>query len=344
MPFSNPFSFIACISQKFGENPQVYSRFKMLGHNGLDFAIPENTEILACFDGTITKIGYDATGYGNHIRYRDGNGCEVICGHLNQISVSEGAQITTGQIIGLSGNTGFSTGPHLHFGMRIYKNGCVQNYCNGYFGYVDPLLYLPMYQSAETSNEVITEVPEPQDSSVKSIPMPKAHAVSDWAKDSLEFVVDAGISNGERPSDFITREEFWLTLYHFAEHLEIADTMDEDFEPIDFSKLAIDQRPSEWAEFAYLWVKENGISNAARPKEFISREEVWTTLFRMFQEDTHFAKKHMTPKTPSSSWSRLAQNWAMANNISNGEKPFDFISREEIWVMLDRLDENLSNE
>lgn len=88
-------------------------------HTGTD--IPENTgtPIRAAFDGIVNRADYYG-GYGNCVIIRHINGMETYYGHMSRIHVEQGEWVTAGQIIGLVGNTGHSTGPHLHFETR-YK-------------------------------------------------------------------------------------------------------------------------------------------------------------------------------------------------------------------------------
>ena len=345
MKLANPFRYVAPISQYFGENPQIYSRFRMDGHNGVDFAIPENTELLSVFEGEVTQVGYDPTGYGNFIRLQSAEGYEVLYAHLNTIFVHEKDSLPAGQKIGLSGNTGFSTGPHLHFGMRLITNGIVQDYRNGFYGYIDPLPFWNEYgeEQEETFHGSAPEIPEEKEpKQQEKVELPAKEQPSEWAQEGYDFVTEEGISNGERPRDYISREEFWLTLYRFAEVVDMdEDLREDDIEAVDFSKLALDQRPSEWAEFSYFWVKALEISNGARPKEYISREEIWVMLSRFLSDQTEFVRQGVEAEERASSWAIPAQSWVMANGISNGERPHDFISREEVWLTLSRLSEKI---
>ncbi len=82
-------------------------------HRGLDIAVPEGTELMAAMDGTVMYARYDDS-YGNYIVITDENGYSVRYAHMSSLSVSEGQIVTHGDLIGYSGNTGGSTGPHLH--------------------------------------------------------------------------------------------------------------------------------------------------------------------------------------------------------------------------------------
>ena len=82
-------------------------------HRGVDIAVPEGTTVYATHDGTITEAGYDAS-FGNYIVITDSKGYTTKYGHLSQINVTAGQTIKKGRVIGKTGNTGASTGSHLH--------------------------------------------------------------------------------------------------------------------------------------------------------------------------------------------------------------------------------------
>jgi murein DD-endopeptidase MepM/ murein hydrolase activator NlpD len=87
-------------------------------HQGLDIAAPMGTTVTAAASGTIISAGWYG-GYGNYILIDHGGGMATGYGHLSQIFVSAGQQVQKGQAIGAVGSTGQSTGPHLHFEVRI---------------------------------------------------------------------------------------------------------------------------------------------------------------------------------------------------------------------------------
>lgn len=87
-------------------------------HPGLDIAAPMGTTVTAAASGTIISAGWYG-GYGNYILIDNGGGMATGYGHLSQIFVSNGQQVQKGQAIGAVGSTGHSTGPHLHFEVRI---------------------------------------------------------------------------------------------------------------------------------------------------------------------------------------------------------------------------------
>lgn len=101
-------------------------------HEGIDISVPEGTPIRAAADGTVILMQseYESGGYGNYTCIDHGGGLSTCYAHQSSFATSVGAQVSQGDVIGLSGNTGHSTGPHLHFEVRI--NGTA----------TDPLGYL----------------------------------------------------------------------------------------------------------------------------------------------------------------------------------------------------------
>jgi murein DD-endopeptidase MepM/ murein hydrolase activator NlpD len=87
-------------------------------HRGVDISVPANTPIVAPANGTVASAGWDG-GLGNAIKINHGYGYETIFGHLNKVLVRPGQRVKRGQPIGLVGNTGFSTGPHLHYQVQV---------------------------------------------------------------------------------------------------------------------------------------------------------------------------------------------------------------------------------
>lgn len=89
-------------------------------HNATDYALPVGTELYSVFNGTITKSDNLGDGYGESIKVDCGNGIVLHYAHLSKRHVEVGDTVSQNQIIGLSGNTGRSTGPHLHLSL-FYK-------------------------------------------------------------------------------------------------------------------------------------------------------------------------------------------------------------------------------
>jgi murein DD-endopeptidase MepM/ murein hydrolase activator NlpD len=101
-------------------------------HAGQDIAAPRGTPVVAAADGVITLAGTQ-NGYGNVVYINHGNGFATRYGHLSRIDVSVGQEIRRGEILGAVGSTGRSTGPHLHYEVRVNEAA------------VNPRRYLPSY-------------------------------------------------------------------------------------------------------------------------------------------------------------------------------------------------------
>ena len=128
-PFKNGFQQ----TQGFGENPDTYAQFGLKGHNGLDYATPTGTPILASISGMVIEaVKSGDVGYGKYVKIENDE-YGSLTAHFQRVDVEIGQQVTEGQQIGLSDNTGFSTGPHLHWG--IFSKP--RDRGNGYDGYID---------------------------------------------------------------------------------------------------------------------------------------------------------------------------------------------------------------
>lgn len=113
MEFANPVSEEYEISSGFGYRIDPF-RHRKAFHEGIDIPLPEGTPILASLDGIVIKTGKDSSG-GKYVKLKHDNGYTTLYVHLSRIIATKGSKVNQGDIIGLSGNTGRSTGPHLHF-------------------------------------------------------------------------------------------------------------------------------------------------------------------------------------------------------------------------------------
>jgi len=93
-------------------------------HRGIDWAVPPNTAVMAALPG-VARVRQDPDGFGTYVVVEHGNGRETIYAHLNGATITDGQRVEQGQRIGLSGSSGNSSGPHLHFAVRV--NGEYQN-------------------------------------------------------------------------------------------------------------------------------------------------------------------------------------------------------------------------
>ncbi len=124
----------AQISQGFGpttfwfEPPYgAYPHF----HTGIDLVEPFGSPVYAADDGVVALVGNNANGYGNYVVIAHSGGFNTLYGHLSTALVKVGQTVTQGTVVGLEGSTGNSTGPHLHFELRINQKP------------IDPTPYLP---------------------------------------------------------------------------------------------------------------------------------------------------------------------------------------------------------
>ncbi|HEX8993794.1 MAG TPA: peptidoglycan DD-metalloendopeptidase family protein, partial [Candidatus Paceibacterota bacterium] len=119
------FGNLFCVTQYFGNtsfstaNPQIYNGH---GHNAIDIAAPIGTPVYAALGGVVmgtgnTDLVRGCYSFGKWIMINHGNGLSTLYAHLSEIDVSQGQQIDSRQLIGLSGMTGYATGPHIHFGV-----------------------------------------------------------------------------------------------------------------------------------------------------------------------------------------------------------------------------------
>lgn len=110
---------------------RIISQYFTWYHNGIDIATPLSggmPPLLSCREGRVIRAGWDPSGLGLHVRIDHGNGYETVYGHMSRLDVGYGQKVSQGQIIGLMGSTGRSTGPHVHY--MVKYNGVAQNPLN----------------------------------------------------------------------------------------------------------------------------------------------------------------------------------------------------------------------
>ena len=153
------------VTQYFGNTAFALSgAYNGKGHNGIDLAASIGTPIKAALTGTVlgtgnTDLVRGCYSFGKWVMVKHGNGLATMYAHLSQILVSSGQSVATGEVLGYSGQTGYATGPHLHFGVyvasavQILKLGQATNQstpCANVVmpvaplsGYLNPIDYLP---------------------------------------------------------------------------------------------------------------------------------------------------------------------------------------------------------
>ena len=120
-------------------------------HRGIDFSAPTGTEVYSTGNGVVKQIKSSRTGYGKQIVIDHGYGYETMYAHLHKFEVKRGQKIMRGQLIGLVGNTGKSTAPHLHYEIR--KNGKTINPIYFFYNDLTPEEYEQVLEMSESSNQ-----------------------------------------------------------------------------------------------------------------------------------------------------------------------------------------------
>lgn len=128
----------------------VYGTTKF--HEGMDFSAPPGTPVYATADGTVAAASWQGA-YGNMVEINHGYGYATRYAHMSKIKVRAGQSVHRGDLIGEVGNTGKSTGPHLHYEVR--RNGAPQNPVNYYFFDLTPAQYDEIVQLAENAGHVM---------------------------------------------------------------------------------------------------------------------------------------------------------------------------------------------
>lgn len=149
------------VTQTFGETEfaKTTRAYNGKGHNGVDFRASPGTKVMSALGGVVegtgnTDIVPGCYSYGKWVLVKHDNGLSTLYAHLSVISAEEGQRVNTGDTIGFSGNTGYSTGPHLHFGVYASQGVKILKYTNSINcknavipvadvrAYLDPLVYL----------------------------------------------------------------------------------------------------------------------------------------------------------------------------------------------------------
>lgn len=116
------------ISSPWGPRTSPFTG-KLDFHGGVDIAAPEGTDVIAARDGVVAEVGADSE-FGNFVQIRHSGGYESFYAHLQRVVVQLNEEVSSGMMIGTVGTTGLSTGPHLHFEIRLYGKS------------LDPMKYL----------------------------------------------------------------------------------------------------------------------------------------------------------------------------------------------------------
>lgn len=148
------------ITQQFGKTNASKRLYVSGSHNGIDFRASIGTPVKSVLSGTVIGTGNTdevrgCHSFGKWVMVRHNNGLSSIYAHLSIIKVLEGQSVSTGDVVGFSGNTGYSTGPHLHLGVYASEGVRIERFENSkgcknvrmpladIKAYLDPMIYLP---------------------------------------------------------------------------------------------------------------------------------------------------------------------------------------------------------
>ncbi len=148
------------ITQRFGKTSASKRLYVSGSHNGVDFGASIGTPVKSVLEGVVAGTGNTdlvkgCYSFGKWVMVKHPNGLSSVYGHLSVIKAVEGQSVATGDVIGYSGNTGYSTGPHLHLGVYASQGVRVENHVNSRAcksakmpiadikAYLDPMEYLP---------------------------------------------------------------------------------------------------------------------------------------------------------------------------------------------------------
>ncbi len=123
-------------------------------HTGVDFLAPTGTPIYATGNGVVVKAERNSYGYGRMVLVDHGYGYETLYAHLSQVQVKEGQEVKRGEVVGLVGNTGISSAPHLHY--EVIRNGRKVNPINYFFNDLSPEEFEYIIEVASRENQSLS--------------------------------------------------------------------------------------------------------------------------------------------------------------------------------------------
>ena len=211
------------ITQKWGVNYEVYVRFGLKGHNGVDYRLfnssgnrANTAEVLAPHSGQVIETGWDKDGYGNYIKIENGEEGSILA-HLKEFKKAVGDGVNEGDLVAIANNTGFSTAQHLHWG--YYPKPRIRT--NGYSGTINQLLILdqpeelePVYSGDQTKVDLGEPWGEMELQAVRS-------TLNDQEKNLRECKVNL-VSCQEKPPNEVCEHEGFTGLSKLLYDLALA--------------------------------------------------------------------------------------------------------------------------
>jgi murein DD-endopeptidase MepM/ murein hydrolase activator NlpD len=166
--------------------------FRELPHRGIDFSMSEGTPLRAIVSGKIKTANYGDVNAGKTVFIEGDDGKTYIFGHLHDFAVRNGQRVNVGDLLGHSGNSGHSTAPHLHFGVKE----------NGHF--IDPEPFTPLVQKMDSLRQTVHSAPKPEP--VETV---------EFGMNTLDIFNDAMQQFNETLSDMV------LNVIHFSQLFSI---------------------------------------------------------------------------------------------------------------------------
>ena len=195
LPFNGdyPMTFAFGSTSENEEIKKKFAEWGIVGHNGIDYGLPEGTEVVAAADGKVIQSGENGD-FGTSVTIEH-PGEQSLYAHLNEVKVSTSQEVKAGDVIGLSGKTGAAFGEHLHFAIK--PNNSDAN--NGYLGFIDPSPYFGKLEEKpatpsqpevkEEVKEIIKEVPvekEVMREVVREVPVVNQEEVQKQVEEKLQ--------------------------------------------------------------------------------------------------------------------------------------------------------------
>jgi murein DD-endopeptidase MepM/ murein hydrolase activator NlpD len=126
---------------------------KLKEHTGMDFAVNIGTPVYATGDGVVSRVGTNSSGYGVQIHINHTDDMKTVYAHLSRVAVKRGQAVKRDQYIGRSGNTGQSTGPHLHYEVRVRDKDSKK------YRAVDPMQFMKLILPKEVRDNLSEDIP-----------------------------------------------------------------------------------------------------------------------------------------------------------------------------------------
>jgi hypothetical protein len=165
------------ITSRFGQ----HESFRTHGHTGIDFAMQKGEPIRSIKEGVVRIHDYGNVNAGKTVFVKWEDGKTAIYGHLNDFTVKNGQHVSPGDLLGHAGNTGFSTGNHLHFGLKSSDNA----------EFLDPSPYIDQIQGMNLKS-FVQHVPAPAQVKVSFFEFMNQHlnAITDIKLHLISFLSD----------------------------------------------------------------------------------------------------------------------------------------------------------